>query len=524
MADPEQLYARLVSAFQQGRWTEAAGIAEQLLPLAPRHAGVFGIAGIVQLELRDPARAADLLGHATTLDPQRPDFATLHAKALMESHRTGEALRAANRAFDLAGRDAGALDTLGVLYARGEQQAQAAKAFRAAVAVAPNHAPFRFNLATALTTLGDFNGAQNELEACLSLDGRHWPAHLALAHLRTQTPQSQHIERLLALLSQHPHDPHAVVYLHMALAKEYEDLGEDGQAFAHMTQGKAARRRQRPYQFDRDRTLFDQLTRAFPEPSPSIVGDPTDEPIFIIGMPRTGTTLVERILARHPDVHAAGELQNFAVALQQASRSAAPFLLSAELPARGQRIDWRALGAAYLASTRPATGHTRRFIDKLPHNFLYTGFIAKALPRAKIICLRRDPMDTSLSNFRQLFDNPSIHFDYANDLLDSGRYVARFGQLMHHWNQVFPGRILTVDYENLVSSPEPVTREMLAFCELPWHAGCLQVEDNASPVATFSATQARQPIHQASMQRWKRYEGELQGLRIVLRDHGVPVP
>lgn len=523
MAEPEQLYAQLVAAFREARWPDADALARQLLPMAPRHAGVYGIAGIVRLELRDPAGAVELLGRATALDPARADFATLHAKALMEHRQTGEALRAVDRALPLAQGDAGALDTLGVLYARGELPARAADAFRAAVAAAPQHAPFRLNLATALTTLGDFDGAERELNACIERDARQWQAHLALAQLRTQTSASNHVDRLLALLARHGDDERAAIHLNMALAKEYDDLGEYPKAFAHLSQGKAAQRRQRPYRIDRDRAMFDALQQAFPAPMTAMHGDMTEEPIFIVGLPRTGTTLVERVLSRHPDVHAAGELLNFGVALQQVSRSRTPLLLSPELPAQAQaqRIDWQALGAAYLASTRPATGHTARFIDKLPHNFLYAGFIARALPRAKIICLRRDPMDTCLSNFRQLFDHGSMHFDYSCDLLDTGRYYLLFDQLMRHWERVLPGRILTMNYETLVDTPEIATRVLLGFCGLPWHEACLRGEDNPAPIATFSATQARGPLHRASLQRWRNYEDQLRGLRALLAEGGV---
>lgn len=524
MADPEQLYARLVSAFKETRWQDASAIAQQLLPLAPRHAGVFAMAGMAQMELRDFTRAAELLGTATNLDPARADFATLHAKALMENRQVGDALRAADRARPLAATDAGSLDALGVLYARGEQTQQAAEAFQSAVALAPTHAPFRLNLATALTTLGHLADAQRELEACTAQAPQLWVAHLALAQARTQTTASNHIDRLQTLLAQHAADAQAAVYVNMALAKEYDDLGQYTQAFTHMTRGKAAKRQQRPYETARDRVMFERLQQAFPPSPASSTGDMTEEPIFIIGMPRTGTTLVERILSRHPHVHAAGELQNFPVALQRASHGPTPLLSSPELPMRAQRIDWQALGSAYLQSTRPATGHTPRFIDKLPHNFLNVGFIARALPRARIICLRRDPLDTCLSNFRQLFDNPSIHFDYSCDLLDTGRYYVMFDRLMRHWDLAFPGRVLSLHYETLVETPEVATRMLLAFCGLPWHEGCLRVEDNPAPIPTYSATQARAPIHRSSLQRWRHYEDHLRPLRQLLAEGGVPLP
>jgi tetratricopeptide (TPR) repeat protein len=523
MAEPEQLYARLVAAFREGRWRDADAIAQQLLPKAARHAGVYGIAGIVRLELGDHAQAAQWLGRATELDPSRADFATLHAKALMESRQIGDALRAADRALALAlaQNDGGALDTLGVLYARGEQPARAAEAFRLAVAEAPRHAPFRANLVTALTTLGDFDGARQQLETTLALDAHQWPAHYALAQLQTQTAASHHVQTLQGLLERHGDDAQAQIYLNMALAKECEDLGDYAAAFEHLRRGKAAQRRLRPYDDERDRRLFDLLMQAFPTAAATVHGDMSEEPIFVVGLPRTGTTLVERVLSAHPYVHAAGELQNFAQTLQRLSGSPTPFLLSADLPARAQRIDWKALGAGYLASTRHATGHTPRFIDKLPHNFLYAGFIARALPRARIICLRRDPIDSCLSNFRQLFDQGSMHFDYACDLLDTGRYYVMFDRLMAHWQRVLPGRVLEVRYEDLTASPERTTRAMLAFCNLPWNDACLRIEDNPAPITTFSAVQARAPIGTAAVQRWKHYETQLAELRALLVEAGV---
>jgi hypothetical protein len=239
-------------------------------------------------------------------------------------------------------------------------------------------------------------------------------------------------------------------------------------------------------------------------------------------MPRSGTTLVGRIISSHPDVYAAGELQNFPVALQHASGSATSFLFNpTEIVARTRDIDWKQLGAAYLTSVRSVAAHTPRFIDKLPHNFLYAGFIANALPNAKIICLRRNPMDTCLSNFRQLFEPPSPYFDYSFDLLEIGRYYVLFDRLMAHWEEVFPGRILKVDYETLVDAQESSSRRMLDFCGLPWHDACLHFEDNLAPVATFSAMQVRTPIYRSAIGRWKKYETQLTELRVLLSEAGI---
>jgi hypothetical protein len=315
----------------------------------------------------------------------------------------------------------------------------------------------------------------------------------------------------------------------MALAKEHEDTDAYPEAFEGYTRAKSAGRRpsRDPIRHDsmiRDEKMVTSLIRAFP-PVPTKIsgGDATTEPLFIIGMPRTGTTLLERILSSHPEVTSAGELQNFPAALQRASGSALPILFDPALSERIASVDWRALGANYLESTRPVSGQTPRFIDKLPHNFLYAGFIARALPNAKIICLRRDPMDTCIGNFRHLFEQESPYYDYSFDLLDTGRYYVLFDRLMAHWRSVFPGRILEVNYETVVESQETSTRLLLEFCGLPWDDACLRFEKNLAPVNTPNAWQVRTPIYRNAIKRWKKFEPQLQALRALLEDAGITI-
>jgi tetratricopeptide (TPR) repeat protein len=515
MADPAELYAQLIQAYQQNRLAEAQALCAQLFPLAPDHPGVFGMAGLVHLGLQRPGEAALYLERATTLDPTRTDFAVLHAKALAEVQLTGPATTAADRALPLAQGDAAALDTLGVIYTLAHSHRKAAEAFRQAVEASPRNAPLRYNLATALITIGDMDGAERELHACIEVNPAHWPAYLALSQLRSATDAYNHIQQWQDITRNRFGEAASETYLQLALGKEYEDLGQYARAFEHYARGKKARRMQRTYSPDRDRAIVDQLTRTFPLAAQT-TGHSTSEPIFVVGMPRTGTTLIERILSNHPLVQAAGELQNFAGVLQRASGTTTPLLLARDQPERTGKLDWIKLGADYLASTRPVTGHSRHFIDKLPHNFLYIGFIAHALPQAPIICLRRNPLDTCIANFRQLFDHGSMHFDYSNDLLDIGRYYLLFDRLMQHWDRSFPGRILQVSYEALVASPEEEIRRLLAFCGLPWDDACLRIEENTAPVATLSATQVRSPIHRGGVGRWKRYEAQLGDLRTLL--------
>lgn len=523
MTDPEQRYAALVDAFRRQRWADARVLAEQLMPQAPKHPGVYSIAGVACLELEQLEVATDYLRRAAELDSTRADFATLYAKVLSTRELHGEALEAVDRALLLRPNDPMTLDALGMVCIRAQSHQKAALAFRRAVALAPEHAQLRFNLATALIGLGDMDAAESELESCIALAPRYWNPHLALARLRRQTPERNHLPRLLSLLEGNAADSGAHTYLNMALSKELDDLGEYARAFEHLVRAKASARQRVRYSPQEDEALFAQLMRGFPQATPAPVGDPSAEPIFVVGMPRSGTTLVERILASHPQVHGAGELQNFANALQRVSGHRGSFIADPRATDTLHRLDWRALGAAYLASTRPGTGHTPRFVDKLPHNFLFIGFIARALPNAKIVCLRRDPVDTCLSNFRQLFEPDAAHFGYSFDLLDTGRYYLLFDRLMRHWERVFPGRVLELGYEALVTNQEAATRQLLDFCGLPWHDACLHFDKNTSPVATLSASQVRMPIYGSSAGHWRRYAPHLTALLELLRDGGLQV-
>lgn len=520
MTDPVQLYGQLIDAFNQRRWPLAQSLAVRLLPLAPNHGGVCYIAGVACLEMQQMPQALGLLHKATELEPRRADVATQFAKALALVHRWPEAIAAADRAMELVADDPLLLDTLGVVYTQAHGHESAASAFRRAARLLPERAIYRFNLATALVAVGNLDAAEHELETCIELDVACWKAHLALSQLRRQTRECNHVERLRRLVSLHANEE-AQTSLNMALAKEYEDMGEYPNAFECFVRGKGSGKEARNYDVERDEALFDALIRAFPETSAVSAGDPTDEPIFIIGMPRSGTTLVERIISSHTDVYSAGELQNFGVVLKRLSGSRTPVLLDQDTIERGRQVELKQLGGGYLASTRPATGSKRHFIDKLPHNFLYAGFIANALPNAKIICLRRDPVDTCLSNFRQLFAQFAPLYGYSFDLLDIGRYFVKFDQLIAHWQRVFPGRILEVHYEALVRSQEEQSRRLLAFCGLPWDERCLQYERNEAPVNTASAVQVRAPIYRSAIKRWKKYEAQLEPLLRLLTEAGV---
>lgn len=516
---PSPLAQQLAHAFESGDWASAYRLAGMAAQAAPEDPALHMVAGIAALELGHAPLAAAHLERTCRAWPQRADLQAQLARALLESHRTADAVRIADKLLPDA-RDAALLSTLGTVYSKASDHARAAELFGRAVDADPGDANARFNFATSLMYFGRLDEAEAQYDACLAADPGYARAHLALAQLRTQTPAHNHLPRLQATLDARGDDPDAVLHVNLAIAKELEDLGDYATAFGHLVRGKAVVATRRGSSRAADRAAFDAI-RAGLDIGASDPGDPDGMPIFVLGMPRTGTTLLDRMLSSHPDVASAGELGDFGAALQ---RVAGPGRSLAELLHNASRIrDWSAVGRAYLDSTRALAGGRPSFVDKLPHNFLYAGFIARALPNARIVCLRRHPMDTCLSNFRQLFALESPYYAYSFDLMDTGHYVLEFERLVAAWRDVLPGRVFELPYETLVDAPEPTLRRLLDFCGLDWTPGVLEFTDNAAPVATASAVQVRASLNRRSVDRWKRYGAALDPLRTLLAEGGIDI-
>lgn len=456
------------------------------------------------------------LRRSTQLSPHRADYAAQLARLLVSLRAFVEAHKYADIATEQGVEDAVTADTLGVVYSRLNEHSKALLAFEMATAKQPGNAVFQYNFGTSLLFFGRLDEAEKKYQRCLELAPDYWRAYTSLAQLRKWSVENNNIDFLESRLQHAEKSLDGLLYVNLALAKEQEDVGDHSAAFKSYVRAKSPQKKARGYSSARDEQIFNALRQGFDTVEDFSGGSDNQEPIFVVGMPRSGTTLVDRIISSHSSVYSAGELENFPIAVKRLSGTRTNSVADAETLSALADMDWAALGRSYVESTRPGTSGFPRFVDKLPHNFLYVGHIAKALPRAKIICLRRDPMDTCLSNFRQLFALSSAMYDYSFDLLDTGRYYLMFDELMAYWSSRLGDRMLEVRYEDLVEHQERESRRIIEFCGLAWEEACLNFEQNTAPVATASAVQVRSKLSRDYLGRWRRYGEDIEPLKALL--------
>ncbi len=439
-----------------GRTEDALASYERSLALAPNNPVALHNRGVLLRDLKRPEAALDSFDRALALDPDFPAALVDRGNALLDLWRVEAAL--------------GSYDQ--------------------ALALEPDHEAARDNRAFALAELGRFEEAERAIEDSiarhpdrvhgyyvLSLLPRRWSADDK--HLKAMATLAETIDTQLA---------DAQVELHFALGKALAGIDFE-RSFKHVLAGNAAHRPRIAYDEAATLALFERIERSY---SAAMLrtgrGAASPVPVFIIGMPRSGTSLVEQILASHPAVHGAGEIEDF-------ERAAGP--LAPEDIARLSDADLTGIGERYLA--RLPKVDAQRITNKLPWNFLQAGLIHRTLPQAKLIHIRRDPVDTCLSCFSHLF---AANLPYSYDLGELGRYWRGYDRLMAHWRRVLPAEtLLEIDYAALVEDLETTARRMLAHCGLGWDARCLEFHRTERPVRTASMAQVRKPIYRQSSRR-----------------------
>lgn len=435
----------------------------------------------------------------------------------VQLHRAGRLEEAAalyRRILQQGTRDPDAMHLLGVVHFQQRAFRKAEALIRRALADRPDDATVHHNLASTLRVLGRFKDAETHYRAAIRLKADYADAYFNLSAVRKFTEEDPVLAPLAAQLRRPDLGRADRCLLHFAAGKIHDDLGRYDEAFGHYRAGNVAQ----GASFDPDAHeggITEQIATFTPRFFDAHGGDGLADaaPLFIVGMPRCGSTLVEQILASHPAVFGAGEQT-----LMQAIVNTLPdHAGGTPYPTCMRRLPPHALrgfAGTYLKHIRALHPTASRIVDKLPHNYLHVGLIAVLLPRARVIHCRRDPLDTCLSCYFQRFRQGQ---EFTYDLTHLGRYYRQYERLMAHWHGALPGRLFELDYEKLVADPQGISRELLEFCGLAWHPDCLQSHRNPRQVTTASNWQVRCPIYRSSVQRWRRYERHIEPLQAALR-------
>lgn len=514
-----QALARGLDALSKGRPDEAASFCRKVLQAFPKTEQAHFLVGLVALEKNDRRTAVNAFGSVTRLNPEHAAAWAHLSRLFMLSGQVRRADQALAEAKRHERGDPMVQDLIGVVSSLLGDQIAARDWYSKAVSADATSSRFRVNLANSLVFLGETDLASCELDKVLKQDPENAQAHWLLASARRATTRD-HIEQLVNLIASRRWPPQALAFLFFGLGKELEDLEEWDRAFKALSRGAEAKRRTVEYDEAAEIAAFEAASEVFTRDwmESGERGDPDSSPIFIVGQPRTGTTLVERIITSHSMVHSAGELQQFSLSIRRLVKGEFPGRFNADLVEASVDLDPKALGEGYLRATEPMRRGLSRFVDKLPGNFFYLPLILKALPGAKVVHLVRAPEDACFASFKQLFAEAYPH---SYSLEESARHFVRYFQLMQMWRSRFGERFLDVSYEQLVANLEPNARHLIEFLEIPWEDACLAFHEQSGAVATASAAQVREPAHTRSVGRWRRYEARLAPMLEVLGEAGV---
>ncbi len=493
----EQLM-EIVAPFQDGALEDALAKAQALDKLFPDFPITQNLTGLILAKM---GRLVDALAPLRAAVAQRPDYAEAQNNlgvVLGDLGRLKEAATHYLAAIEQNPNYAEALNNLGCLMKDMNRSKDAIALLDRAIALMPDYVEAISNKGDVLLHLGDYDAAAKELRRAIDLSPNFAPTHRNLSVCQKYTADNPHIQEMETLWSSDALDPTGKGSLGFALGKAYDDMADYDRAFDYFEKANAVLDAHTPYSPVADQRLFQSLKATFGQSVPELrIPTASPRPVFIVGMPRSGTSLTEQILASHSQVHGAGELDLLENVLQRARIFEQP--MSEPL--------LREIRAGYLGGIGDIETDAPIVTDKLPLNFRWIGFILKALPEAKIIHCSRDARAVCWSIFRHGFATTGN--SYQHSMANIAQYYHMYQDLMAFWHERFPGRILDMDYEHLTQNQKRQTERLLEFTGVDWEDGCLEFHKNKRAVMTVSSTQVRRAMYQGSSEAWRNYEAHL---------------
>jgi tetratricopeptide (TPR) repeat protein len=493
-----------------GRLTEAERIYRQILTIDARHVDSLHLLGLIACQGGRYDSAVELIGQAIRLSKRNPFYYCNMGSALKAHGRIDDAVTHFKRALALKPDYADAHNNLGNVLAEQGNPDDAAVHYGRALAVNPNHAEAHNNLGNVFKEQGKFESAMGHYERAIAIRPDYAEVHYNRAEIKTFHRGDAELLALEALAERNDLPAGRATHIEFALAKALEDSGDYARSFEHLRKGNALKRRQIDYDEKSAAQLFQRIRNVFDSglfDRLRAEGDPSSAPIFVLGMPRSGSTLVEQVLASHPKIHGAGELNDLDAAVNSVLRAGGRQAQYPECVPSLNGTTLQRIAQVYLSRLPALAAGKVRIVDKLPGNFLNIGLIRLILPNARIIHTVRHPIDTCVSCYSKLFTSGQ-HFSY--DLAELGRYYRGYRELMTYWRSVLPlEAMLDVFYEDVVDDLEGQARRLIDYCGLEWDSRCLSFDKTSRTVKTASAVQVRKPLFRSSLERWCKYEAEL---------------
>jgi tetratricopeptide (TPR) repeat protein len=517
--DIQKLSQQARGYVQRRDWGKVYSLAQSIQTLDSTEAEGYFLAGLAQKAARRGSLAVEEFRRALKQEPKRYDAAIELAQQYLMLLRHGEAYNLVCDYEEYLTNSPLYLDMAGTIFSGLGLHSRAWPLYKKANKLQADIDMFQVNLAACGVLLGKVKEAKAIYQHLCDKYPQHQRNHYELSKLST-AKDDEHIKQMQSILKFANASPDNNIFMYYALGKELEDLGRWKEAFNYYEKAGNAVLSVANYDVGTEISVINQIietcnARWLSDYTPPQANTSQKQPVFVVGLPRTGTTLVERILSSHSQVESADETFFMQMAIRHASGAGGITDLNEKIVREAANKDIELIAQHYMQSIEYHLSDKPIFIDKYPYNFLYLGFIAKAFPEARIVYLKRNPMDACFAMFKQSF------FKFAYSLEDLGRYYVAQDKLRKHWHSVLGDRLVEVEYESLVSQQENSTRGMLDKLGLSFEPACLAFEKNPASSATASTLQVREKIHTRSLNKWKKFSKELAPLKQFLEQAGI---
>lgn len=510
----------ILTAIRRRDLTTADDLCAKLEQLLPEEPDAFGFRARISQQRADYIASANWANKALGFAPHRQDLQLVSAEAKIFIGDIAGTIADLEAIQQSTPKNPEITRQLSTLFSQLQRHDAAYDCAKATLSLAPDSVPSLYLMASASIAVGKLDEAEKLINQIIRKVPEESDIFYNLSTLRKQAKDRNHVEQLTRILSSIPQDDPRVTSIAYALGKEYEDLGQHSEAFDHYDLGAKARHRRLNYDVKGDEAVADRIIQTFSKDwwQEHPAGDSQHAPIFVLGLPRSGTTLIDRILSAHSKVASLGEVNDVAYAVTRAGFPANDKL---DLISHSATSDMSQLGNEIGIAFSGYGENVPHLLDKTPGNYLYLGLIAKSLPQAKLVHVHRHPMASGFAVYKALF---RMGYPFSYNLTSLARYYAAYHRMMAHWRTLFPDRILDVRYEDLVDDQEKLSRLIISHIGLNWEEACLDFHKNKAPTATASAAQVRQPLYSTSRDLWRVHEERLAPFRSTLKELNVPCP